>query len=278
MKFVDMALRMTAAIQKISRNLKYFQMPSQQSFHHLCLKLKHSFGSSHPRIFVQNTKHNKQIMDILLKEGFLVNIMPGDKRGPFCEMSEKQLSEDQKETLEVLRRTRTLIEKLHASMKSENANSMFKLSQDFNKFCEEQKKYRARPKQCREEEILSRIPVIPPISSVKLPSDEALHPLTMSVSTMEQLTPPTEQRLWCDLRYGLEGQPALTDMFIVSKGSRKIYTTAEDLRLVFTGKKSNNWKCGEVGAITFIETEKGIMTARDAVKQGLGGEVICVAK
>ena len=56
----------------------------------------------------------------------------------------------------------------------------------------------------------------------------------------------------------------ITSLLRVSKPGRRVYTKAQDMPLVLGGR-----------GIVIVSTSKGVMTGRDARKQGLGGELIC---
>jgi small subunit ribosomal protein S8 len=56
----------------------------------------------------------------------------------------------------------------------------------------------------------------------------------------------------------------ITSLIRVSKPGRRVYTSAQDIPLVLGGR-----------GLVIISTSSGVMTGRDARKQGLGGELIC---
>lgn len=61
-----------------------------------------------------------------------------------------------------------------------------------------------------------------------------------------------------------EGTPArITEITKVSKPGRRIYTGAEDIPVIKSGR-----------GIVLISTSRGIMTGREAKKQHLGGEIL----
>ncbi len=65
----------------------------------------------------------------------------------------------------------------------------------------------------------------------------------------------------------------------MSKGSRRIHAKAEEIDNVLSGRVYNPWRSSDVGAVTIVQTEDGeIMSAREAVKRSIGGEILCVAK
>jgi small subunit ribosomal protein S8 len=66
-----------------------------------------------------------------------------------------------------------------------------------------------------------------------------------------------------DLKYR-NGQPAITSLKKISTPGRRIYANKNELPRVL-----NNL------GIAIISTSKGLMTNKEAKKQGVGGEVIC---
>ncbi len=66
-----------------------------------------------------------------------------------------------------------------------------------------------------------------------------------------------------DLKY-YEGEPVIDNLDRISKPGRRVYRGIDDMPLVNAGL-----------GITIVSTSKGIMTARAAKKQQVGGEVIC---
>ncbi len=66
------------------------------------------------------------------------------------------------------------------------------------------------------------------------------------------------------LRYDADGKPAITSLIRVSKSGRRVYVDKGNLPKVL-----NNL------GIAIISTSRGIMTNKEAVKLGVGGEVIC---
>jgi small subunit ribosomal protein S8 len=58
--------------------------------------------------------------------------------------------------------------------------------------------------------------------------------------------------------------PTITEISRVSKPGRRVYSHAADLPRVKSGR-----------GIMLVSTSRGIMTNREAIKQHLGGELIC---
>lgn len=62
-----------------------------------------------------------------------------------------------------------------------------------------------------------------------------------------------------------EGEaPAITEVARISKPGRRVYAKVDEIPTIMNGR-----------GIVIVSTSKGIMTGREAVKQRLGGELIC---
>lgn len=66
------------------------------------------------------------------------------------------------------------------------------------------------------------------------------------------------------LKYKPNGQPAITSLRRISKPSRRLYVTKDELPRVL-----NNL------GIAIISTSQGLMTNKEAGKRQIGGEIIC---
>jgi small subunit ribosomal protein S8 len=69
-------------------------------------------------------------------------------------------------------------------------------------------------------------------------------------------------RLW--LKYDEQGNPVIHEITRTSKPSRREYVSASELPRV-----KNNY------GISILTTPKGVITAREAARQNVGGEVLC---
>lgn len=74
--------------------------------------------------------------------------------------------------------------------------------------------------------------------------------------------PQPNIRVW--LKYDEKRRPILTNMKRVSKPGRRVYRGRQDLPRVLSGM-----------GIAIVSTSKGLMTDREARRQGVGGEVLC---
>lgn len=61
-----------------------------------------------------------------------------------------------------------------------------------------------------------------------------------------------------------QGKPAITKMIRISKAGRRVYQSKSKLPHVLSGL-----------GIAIISNSKGVMTDKQARKQGLGGEIVC---
>src|SRR3954470_17561070 len=67
------------------------------------------------------------------------------------------------------------------------------------------------------------------------------------------------------LELSLPADPeTITSLIRVSKPGRRVYTSVKDIPLILGGR-----------GIVIISTSSGVMTGRQARKEGLGGELIC---
>lgn len=73
-----------------------------------------------------------------------------------------------------------------------------------------------------------------------------------------------ERKIKITLRYGVDGSPAVRNLKRVSKPGRRVYASKIDLPKVLGG----------IG-VAIVSTSQGLLTASEAKKRGLGGEVLC---
>jgi ribosomal protein S8 len=259
-----------------------------QRVHHLCLKLKHAYLSRTPRVSAPDIPSYRGILNILWKEGFVYDVMPGDERGPFVELiSERKannsdfLLRHQKLRLDVLKDVRAKVLHFHSLLntpvESFVANNDKRFQQLVKNLEQQQQNKVSVNDRFSDYALLKDLVAVPPASSVRVPPEDFTK---WQVQDLMEVTEPSKKRLWVNLRYDRQLEPALTDMFLVSKPSRKVFVTKEDIENVLKGKKFGLWKgSGGLGGVTIIKTEKdGYMTAQEALRKGLGGEVLCVAK
>ena len=69
--------------------------------------------------------------------------------------------------------------------------------------------------------------------------------------------------IFVDLKY-YEGQPVIKEIKRVSKPGRRVYSRATSIPKVLNGL-----------GLAILSTSKGVMSDTDAIKNNLGGEIIC---
>lgn len=67
-----------------------------------------------------------------------------------------------------------------------------------------------------------------------------------------------------NLKYGPNGERVIQKLVRVSSPGRRVYSSAVDLPNVLQGL-----------GVCLVSTNKGILSSREAKKQGVGGEVLC---
>ena len=73
-----------------------------------------------------------------------------------------------------------------------------------------------------------------------------------------------ERQLKVFLKYGREGSSVIRKLTRISKPGKRVYTSKDNLPKVLGGL-----------GVAIVSTSGGLMTAREAAKAGLGGEVLC---
>jgi small subunit ribosomal protein S8 len=66
------------------------------------------------------------------------------------------------------------------------------------------------------------------------------------------------------LKYGSRGENVITGLERVSRPGRRVYLGRGDVPKVMGGLGTN-----------ILTTSRGVMTGREAIKAGVGGEVLC---
>jgi len=85
------------------------------------------------------------------------------------------------------------------------------------------------------------------------------------ISNFEEIGEGIDRRLMLSLKYkGKSRQPIITMLKRVSRPGLRVYSNYKDLPKVLGG----------IG-IAIVSTSKGIMTDREARRQGVGGEILC---
>jgi ribosomal protein S8 len=86
---------------------------------------------------------------------------------------------------------------------------------------------------------------------------------------------PARQRLWLGLKYW-QNEPVLKHMKLISKPTRRIWLTSEDLGRITRTRESSFVKgLTHPGECMFLTTDRGILEARECVERRLGGMALC---
>lgn len=91
---------------------------------------------------------------------------------------------------------------------------------------------------------------------------------------------PAEQRIWAELKYR-DDRPVLRALQLVSKPSKRVYVDVDGLRLLCSGRRARNVKplgMGEVAVVRTEDRENEWLEAREALRLGLAGEIVCRAR
>lgn len=82
-----------------------------------------------------------------------------------------------------------------------------------------------------------------------------------------------DRRVWAELKYRQE-RPVLNKMSLVSHPSRRVFMDAEEVRRFVRGSRVKFVPGLGLGEVCLINSRMGWVDGREAVKRGLGGEVI----
>lgn len=86
---------------------------------------------------------------------------------------------------------------------------------------------------------------------------------------------PARRRLWLGLKYW-NNEPVLKNMKLISKPTRRIWLTSEDLGKITRTRESSYVKgLTHPGECMFVTTDRGILEARDCVERRIGGMALC---
>ena len=87
-----------------------------------------------------------------------------------------------------------------------------------------------------------------------------------------------DRRLWIDLKYRADERPVLEQLTVVSKPSRKLLMDSSELLRLATGRRAKFVKPLVLGEIGLVNCGKaGWFEVKDAIRRGLGGEVVARA-
>ncbi|GAA5872670.1 hypothetical protein JCM16303_004599 [Sporobolomyces ruberrimus] len=83
----------------------------------------------------------------------------------------------------------------------------------------------------------------------------------------------SEKRVWAELKYR-QDRPILSKMRLVSHPSRRIFMDKDEMRRFVKGSRVKFVPGLNLGEVAFVESNQGFVEGREAVRRGLGGEVI----
>lgn len=118
------------------------------------------------------------------------------------------------------------------------------------------------------------------LSSVYRAGTEPPRPEDMISKPPERVTNRNvaDMRLWLGLKY-LDGQPVLSKAQVISRPSRKITATIDQLERITRGVpvklKSGVMPGLNLGECIFVFTSRGILEVREALERKVGGTLLC---
>ena len=101
-----------------------------------------------------------------------------------------------------------------------------------------------------------------------------------SPDAFNQTRNPAQQRIWAELKYR-DDRPVLRALQLVSKPSRRIFLDPGEVRRICSGRRAKQvvpLGMGEVAVVQTSVKEYEWLEAREAIRLGLGGEVLCRAQ
>ena len=105
--------------------------------------------------------------------------------------------------------------------------------------------------------------VLMPASKVKLEIAKILKNEGF-INDVEVVKDKTYKSIKISLKYASKNQPALTGIERISKPGLRVYVERGEIPRVYGGL-----------GIAILSTSKGIMTGKQAWRQGIGGEILC---
>ncbi len=110
---------------------------------------------------------------------------------------------------------------------------------------------------------IERTEVLVPASKIKIGIAEALQ-REGYIWDFEVLEQAPQNVLRINLKYGPRGEPVIQTIKRVSKPGRRVFASVTEMPDVVQGM-----------GICVLSTSKGILSNREARKEGVGGEVLC---
>ena len=110
---------------------------------------------------------------------------------------------------------------------------------------------------------IERLEVVLPSSKIKVGIAEALQ-REGYIWDFEVIEAAPQNQLKINLKYGGRGEAVIQEIKRVSKPGCRVFTSVADMSDVIQGM-----------GINILSTSKGILSNREARKEGVGGEVLC---
>lgn len=110
---------------------------------------------------------------------------------------------------------------------------------------------------------IERLYVVMPSSKMKIGIAEALQ-REGYIWDFEVIEQAPQNQLQVNLKYGPRGEPVIQEIKRISKPGCRVFTSVADMQDVVQGM-----------GINILSTSKGILSNREARKEGVGGEVLC---
>jgi small subunit ribosomal protein S8 len=105
--------------------------------------------------------------------------------------------------------------------------------------------------------------VLMPTSKMKLAIAKVLKDEGF-ITDFELIKDKTHKSIKISLKYVSKNQPAMTGMDRISKPGLRVYVERGEIPRVYGGL-----------GIAIVSTPKGVMTGKQAWRQGIGGEILC---
>lgn len=83
----------------------------------------------------------------------------------------------------------------------------------------------------------------------------------------------SEKRVWAELKYRAD-RPVLKKMSLVSNPSRRVFMAPEEVERFVRGARVKFVPGLTLGEVALVHSRQGWVEGREAVRRGLGGEVI----
>jgi ribosomal protein S8 len=113
-----------------------------------------------------------------------------------------------------------------------------------------------------------------PNQPITLPREEYLDLEGLDEEGVVTQANRASRRLWLGLKYH-ESMPVLTKAQLVSKPTKRVWLSSQDLSRVIRGNQAGEVKgMRQIGEVLAVSTDRGMMEARDCVDRQIGGQVL----